>query len=812
MDKPAIPRYMLNYLSNTTLLVMRAWLLPGITLLFLGQCCFSTNSFAQNSKSEKLLMQQYNPSVKIFDQWGMLGVNYPDNKVYLGTAGQGVYELDLANLPGAIQYRKIVDNVWITAMFVQKNGEVWIGTFDGTSYKGISIWRDGQLILLDERHGLVSNYVKSIVPKNENEILVGSLFGVQGINCPQGDAPVPASIYTKSRFISVNDIVCYEDKIFIASDYGLFSADGTTVTLVTTKNEPLNFKINSICKDGEGRIWLGVDKGVKLLENNKLKELTDFPGYIEGNIEKIKGHPQTREIWFLCDGQLVMFKEDTFRFPLKTILSPNSDNIEDYVFTSQGVIISQRGKGLRYIDLATRVKDKLKITDVKVQGANLEVEFPDSEYYTYNLDDKGWVEGALSDSLILSDLKPGNHKIEFRRISTTNDSAPSQVVEFKSYQQDLDYFFLVVGIALVCAIVFAIPVLKFTPDIYQIYLFAMVALFIGLLFLNNYLAIVQFKNQVIVVIPILVLAPLFYKFQRMVFRNKSISGEGELDRIYLKLRGFGHGSMNRNNLFRFIRLINHFKYKGKGSGLEKNFDETIEVMEQYVFPEMDDILKQLMHIGKYYLEAKRYRRVLGRTRRKDLRGKILSGKFDYVSTKELEQTYELFKMVRNELTEKFYNCDFFQCCRDVIAEFEGEFQKKGVIFNSNIDEGRDTKVIIKSYELCKILENLIENALASMEGLPEKRLQLEVTEEDADLTLRVTDTGHGIAKHLYGQVFEKDVTTKEGKSGGLGLYYSRETLTNYGGAIQIVESEKEHGTTMQVKLKILPGVRSTLGK
>nr|MBC8236104.1 GHKL domain-containing protein [bacterium] len=456
------------------------------------------------------------------------------------------------------------------------------------------------------------------------------------------------------------------------------------------------------------------------------------------------------------------------------------------------------------IDLATtRVKDELTITDVKVQGAHLEVKFPDSEYYTYNIDNKGWVEGALSNSLILSDLKQGNHKIEFRRISTTNNSAPSQVVEFKSYQQYLDYFFLVIGIALGCAIVFAIPVLKFTPDIYRIYLFVVVALFIGLLFLNNHLAIIQFKNQFIIIIPILVLAPLFYKFQRMVFRKKSISGEGELDKIYLRLRGFEHGSMNRSNLFRFIRLINHFKYKGKGSGLEKNLDETIEVTEQYVLPEMDDILKQLMNIGKYYLEAKKHRRVLGRTHRKDLRCKILSGKFDYVSTKELEQTYELFKMVRNELTEKFYNCDFFQCCRDVIAEFEGEFQKKGVTFNSDIDEGRDTKVIIKSYELCKILENLIENALAAMEGQPEKRLQLEVTEEDADLTLKVTDTGHGIAKDIYGQVFEKNFTTKESKSGGLGLYYSRETLTNYNGTIQIVESEKEHGTTMQLKLKIL---------
>lgn len=183
---------------------------------------------------------------------------------------------------------------------------------------------------------------------------------------------------------------------------------------------------------------------------------------------------------------------------------------------------------------------------------------------------------------------------------------------------------------------------------------------------------------------------------------------------------------------------------------------------------------------------------------------VLYGKFDYVLTKELEQTYEMFKTVRTKLTRKFYNCDFFQCCRDVIAEHEGEFQKKGVIFNSNINGVRDTKVIIKSYELCKILENLIENAITAMEGQPEKRLKLEVTEEDFYLTVKVSDTGYGIPKDMHEQVFEKDFTTKAGKNSGLGLYYSRKTLENYGGTIQIVESEKEHGTKIQLKLKILP--------
>lgn len=768
-------------------------------ILFMGQ---SHASLPQSDGSINSLVRRYRTIVKIFDRWGLLGADYPNNRIYLGTAGQGVYELDLSELPKEIQYRKILENVWVTAIFVRKNNDVWIGIFDGTSYRGISIRRNGQWTLLDERNGLISNCIRSIIPKNEAEILIGTLFGIQGVHCPQGKSPHPSIIYTKNHYIPINDIALDGDRILIASDYGLFSVDRTRSVLVTTQNGLLNFKINSVLRDDKGYIWLGTDEGIKRLKDDELEELKDLPGYIPGKIERIKEHPREHTVWFLCNGQLSMFKEDAFRFPLKTILSFDSGYIEDYVFTPRGIVISQRGKGLKYIDLMAEARSGLKIICFKVHGPSLEIIFSKAEYYTYNLDDKGWSEGMLSDRLVLSDLNPGKHKLELKSISTSYDLNILSTFEFKSYRWYFVYPLTLIIITLACTMAYAAPILKFNPDMYRIYLFVIIVIFTNLLFLNERLAILQFENRIATALPVLILSLLFYKFQGMIFMNKDISDEGELDRLYLKLRGFDHGSMNRNNLFRFIRLVNHFRYKSVRE-LEKNLEETVEIMDRYVLPEMNDILRQLMRIGKYYPEAKGHRRVLKRFHRKDLKGEILSGKFDYLLTKRLEQVYELFKTVRGELMRKFYSCDFFQCCRDVVSEYKEEFWKRGITFSFDISEFRETKVIIKSYELCKILENLIENAIEAMEGRTKKQLRLEIIEDEIYLTLRMIDTGCGIPKDLHKRIFDRDFTTKMGDSRGLGLYYSKETLANYGGSIQIVESNEGHGTTIEVKLRIL---------
>ncbi len=68
-----------------------------------------------------------------------------------------------------------------------------------------------------------------------------------------------------------------------------------------------------------------------------------------------------------------------------------------------------------------------------------------------------------------------------------------------------------------------------------------------------------------------------------------------------------------------------------------------------------------------------------------------------------------------------------------------------------------------------ILENLVDNAIAALRRVPgPKRLSVQVEGGGAEVAVRVSDSGQGVAPELRETIFEPLATTKE-RSGGLGL-------------------------------------------
>ena len=99
---------------------------------------------------------------------------------------------------------------------------------------------------------------------------------------------------------------------------------------------------------------------------------------------------------------------------------------------------------------------------------------------------------------------------------------------------------------------------------------------------------------------------------------------------------------------------------------------------------------------------------------------------------------------------------------------------------------------ISGWEMCKVLSNLIDNAIDAMADLPDgkKHLTITLTENLKEYVFSVANTGTPIPPDDQQRIFEPGVTTKS-DGHGMGLFIVRETLRHYGGDIQVTSDAQE---------------------
>lgn len=97
-----------------------------------------------------------------------------------------------------------------------------------------------------------------------------------------------------------------------------------------------------------------------------------------------------------------------------------------------------------------------------------------------------------------------------------------------------------------------------------------------------------------------------------------------------------------------------------------------------------------------------------------------------------------------------------------------------------------------------VIENLIRNAIDSLQG--EGKITLRLSETENRVTVDVSDTGKGIPKGKWESVFKPGFSTKK-RGWGLGLSLSRRIVKEYHrGEIFVKDSELGKGTTFRIVL------------
>ena len=97
-----------------------------------------------------------------------------------------------------------------------------------------------------------------------------------------------------------------------------------------------------------------------------------------------------------------------------------------------------------------------------------------------------------------------------------------------------------------------------------------------------------------------------------------------------------------------------------------------------------------------------------------------------------------------------------------------------------------------------VIENLIKNAIDAMLGKGALQLHIENTAKKVKIT--ISDTGKGMPKKLFKQIFKPGFTTKK-RGWGLGLSLSKRIVKDYHrGNIMVQKSEIGKGTTFEISM------------
>ena len=118
-----------------------------------------------------------------------------------------------------------------------------------------------------------------------------------------------------------------------------------------------------------------------------------------------------------------------------------------------------------------------------------------------------------------------------------------------------------------------------------------------------------------------------------------------------------------------------------------------------------------------------------------------------------------------------------------------EAQKRGVAMDVIVRSAWEG-LPAQGWEMCRVLGNLIDNAMDALKDTPSPRVTVALGEELRALIFSVENNGPEIPMEIREKIFQPGFTTKGGER-GQGLAIVREIIAGYGGELTM-ESDENH--------------------
>lgn len=167
-------------------------------------------------------------------------------------------------------------------------------------------------------------------------------------------------------------------------------------------------------------------------------------------------------------------------------------------------------------------------------------------------------------------------------------------------------------------------------------------------------------------------------------------------------------------------------------------------------------------------------------------------------TRILTELLDVSRLEAGKLSVHIRPVAVLELARDLVATLDDRSADHSLVL---IGDDERCEVLADPDKLRQVMTNLIENA---QKYANPGAITLDCVHEEADLVIRVSDTGPGVPPELAGRIFEK-FSRRElpgAPSGtGLGLYISRGLIEAQGG--RIGAEFKDDGSTFWIRLPLI---------
>lgn len=136
-------------------------------------------------------------------------------------------------------------------------------------------------------------------------------------------------------------------------------------------------------------------------------------------------------------------------------------------------------------------------------------------------------------------------------------------------------------------------------------------------------------------------------------------------------------------------------------------------------------------------------------------------------------------------------------CRYILSTFNTKIKIEVL----NKTGFRTVIVQTRGMSLERIFLNLFKNAAEILATAPDPKLTITVEQDNDNVVVEIKDNGRGIDPELLPRIFEKGVTTKQGRNHGRGLHIVKTMMDRCYGEISVT-SELGKGTSFYLTLPI----------
>jgi len=100
--------------------------------------------------------------------------------------------------------------------------------------------------------------------------------------------------------------------------------------------------------------------------------------------------------------------------------------------------------------------------------------------------------------------------------------------------------------------------------------------------------------------------------------------------------------------------------------------------------------------------------------------------------------------------------------------------------------------VVEDWQLCKVLSNLIDNAMTALsEKAEEKKLEIDINEDREFYRFSVSNNGTPIPEECQESIFKRGFSTKKGEGHGMGLAIVSDIVKENKGSVSVSSTEEK---------------------